>query len=584
MTLKDANAYLNAPLFTEAMGQFQAGKFQDGMTQLGEVEKQYPLETELRSLRQEMQLRARMDEYEIEEDKKHKLSILLKIGLRLALLVLVVGLAYWTASTYSSYLQQAWESTQQQYELSLQEAELLISYRNAQQYLQAGQTAEALELLQEISTINPNYPGLAEAMTQVETLMDIEAQYAEATRLLEEGDTAGALAILHSIDTRSPNYRDVALQIEAIQGQVELESVLAQADQAYDEGRWQDAVAGYETLRYLDITYQQEHVEELLYHSYILAAQIVLAEPVPTLQALQIAEDYFSNALSLRPQDRDTLIARATVRATIEDRLVTSYVEQAQAALVSSADSLQAQQDAEYYFGLALELHPDDPEILVQFQLAELYLGAIDAFNRGAWTATIDALEFVVAQDGMYANGTAWQTLYEAHIFRGYTNLAAGNYEGALEDFQRAAALAQQVPEAISVYFEAQIMIAETQGLLGNYYEAVLIYQAALLVANLREAIITSEGTLAQTLENAEYYANLGNYQASFQQYRELMRGRTAAYDNTNVVTVKSGDYWTMLAHQYNTTVSAILAANGLTSTSRLTPDMQLIIPTLWTP
>jgi len=53
------------------------------------------------------------------------------------------------------------------------------------------------------------------------------------------------------------------------------------------------------------------------------------------------------------------------------------------------------------------------------------------------------------------------------------------------------------------------------------------------------------------------------------------------AYDQSTVVTVKNGDYLSMLAHRYNTTVAAILAANNMNNAPRLTPDTQLIIPTL---
>jgi LysM repeat protein len=47
------------------------------------------------------------------------------------------------------------------------------------------------------------------------------------------------------------------------------------------------------------------------------------------------------------------------------------------------------------------------------------------------------------------------------------------------------------------------------------------------------------------------------------------------------VVTIKNGDYLSMLAHRYNTTVAAILSANNMHNQPRLTPDTKLIIPTL---
>jgi LysM repeat protein len=53
------------------------------------------------------------------------------------------------------------------------------------------------------------------------------------------------------------------------------------------------------------------------------------------------------------------------------------------------------------------------------------------------------------------------------------------------------------------------------------------------------------------------------------------------AYNQDTVVTVKSGDYVSLLAHRYNTTVAAILSANDMNNQPRLTPDMKLIIPTL---
>jgi LysM repeat protein len=46
-------------------------------------------------------------------------------------------------------------------------------------------------------------------------------------------------------------------------------------------------------------------------------------------------------------------------------------------------------------------------------------------------------------------------------------------------------------------------------------------------------------------------------------------------------VSVKTGDYLTSLARQYNTTVSAILEANNLTNQDRLDPNTDLIIPIL---
>jgi hypothetical protein len=89
------------------------------------------------------------------------------------------------------------------------------------------------------------------------------------------------------------------------------------------------------------------------------------------------------------------------------------------------------------------------------------------------------------------------------------------------------------------------------------------------------------QNSLTDTLVYAEYLAGLGNYQNAFYAYRKLIQNRVSAYNQKTIVTVKSGDYISLLAHQYNTTVAAILSANEMNNQPRLTPDTQLIIPTL---
>jgi hypothetical protein len=47
------------------MNFFRVGKWEEGFTKLGEVEGKFPMEPELRGIRQEMELRARISDYEV---------------------------------------------------------------------------------------------------------------------------------------------------------------------------------------------------------------------------------------------------------------------------------------------------------------------------------------------------------------------------------------------------------------------------------------------------------------------------------------------------------------------------------------
>jgi tetratricopeptide (TPR) repeat protein len=581
MSPNESGSYVESSLFKEAMGYFWVGKWSEGFVKLAEVEKNFPMESDIRSLRQMMEVRSRISDYEVEENKRRKIHNLTQSAKRILILLVIAVIVIVGISTYSGWIQGQIATARADISQNMQQAQLTLDFRNAQQLIIAGKSDEALAAYERIKEVDPNFPGLTEAIDQAQALKDIEIQYTQAMNLLQLGDSAQALDILRAISQKMPNYRDVSLQIRNLQTQTEMSSTLAQADQAFSEGRYEDAISGYESLRLMDPTYEASHVEDNLFHSYIEAANSLILSPVKSLEVLKQIDTYFSNALALRPLDREALAARTQVRSVIEDSMIGEYLKQAQQALASAPDSLDAQQAAQQYLSQALEIRPNDPDILVQFQMAQAYIQAVSNFSSSKWDTVIQQLEFVVGQQAGYANGTALQTLYDAYIARGSDFVTSGEYLSALSDFQRAAVLATQLPDSEPLTFEAQTMIAEAQGLLNNYQEAVQIYQDALSTVGLRDRIYALQNTLTETLSYAENSAKIGDYQTSFYAYRKVINDRVGAYNQTTVVTIKSGDYLSMLAHRYNTTVAAILEANQMNNQPRLTPDTQLIIPTL---
>lgn len=581
MSSNEAETYLNSPAFLEAMDHFRVGRWEAGFTKLMEVEKDFPMEADLRALRQQMEVRSRVSQYEIEENKKQRLQQVVKHGIRISAILLILVVVVLAISTYSGWIQSQISKAQADFSQNVLQAELTLEFQNGQQLINAGKSDEALSVYANIKERNPDFPGLTEAIAKAQALKDVEIQYTQAMNLLQVGDSAQALSILQDISQEMPNYRDVSLQVKSLLTETRMAAVLQQSDQAFTEGRYEDALAGYESLRLMDTGFETSHVEDYLFQSYIKAAQALLDEPVPTLATLRKIDEYFSNALSLRPLDREALAARTQVRRVIESSMIGDYVSQAQAVLANEPDSLDAQKAAEEYLSKALQVSPNDPNVLVQFQLAHAYIQAISYFTSSNWDGVVEKLEYVVSQQAGYANGTAIQMLYDTYIARGSDYIAAGEYALALEDFQRSAVLAQGLPESDALKFEAQTMIAEAQGLLNHFQEAVLIYQDALNTIGLRNRIASLKNSLSDSLVYAEYTSGVGDYQSSFYAYRSLIRKRVGAYNQSTVITVKSGDYLSMLAHRYNTTVAAILSANNMNNQPRLTPNTQLIIPTL---
>jgi tetratricopeptide (TPR) repeat protein len=499
-------------------------------------------------------------------------------SLRLVVIVLVIGLGVWGVRTYSSWIREQVETAVQVVDNEAHVLELAVKFRNAQDLLQAGKPGEAKTLLEEVAAVSPDYAGLEEELAQTENMIALDTKYNQAIGLINLNDVSGALDILVEIEAEEPFYRDVSLRISEIKSQSLIGDILTQADRAYEAEEWATAASKYETVRALDPSYEPEVIDERLFDSYINAAQETVSEDTESLEAINIAEEYFRKALALRPQDPEIMFKRQLVRETVKSRLFRSYVNAAQLALTDQADSLQALTNAEAYFNKALEMRPDDPEVITQQALARSYLGAQDDFNQGRWSEVISELEYVYVEDRDYAGGTARQTLYEAYMARGNSFMVIGEYENGLADFQQAALLAEQDPESKVRLFEAQIHMAEAQGAVGNYEEAVQIFRTAIDDAELAEADLEERQDLLDKLETAESYAGRRNYRTAFKHFREAGRRVLFLYPSVTYV-VQSGDYLTSLASRYHTTVDAIAQANDLDFSKKITIGQELVIP-----
>jgi hypothetical protein len=94
MSSNDIAPYMDSPSFHEAMGHFQVGRWDEGFVKLGEVEKKFPMETNLRAIRQEMEVRAQISAYEIVENKHNQLQNAKKYMIRTIMILVVLGIAF----------------------------------------------------------------------------------------------------------------------------------------------------------------------------------------------------------------------------------------------------------------------------------------------------------------------------------------------------------------------------------------------------------------------------------------------------------------------------------------------------------
>jgi tetratricopeptide (TPR) repeat protein len=541
MSVHYAEPHMNDPLYESAMRFLQQGEWENGLVQLDKLILQYPLDHKLRTLRQEMHLRARMDLDEHEDQSVERRRRFTRIASRLWAVILIAVLIITGYSSIANFIQERIENTRQTLEHEFLVVEQSAKLRDAKALLRADRPDEALVLLEEIAASGVDFTDLESTISQAQTGSAILVDYYEGLHQMERQNWDAARNLFEGVLDESPNFRDVSILLADVERISFMDEILTASNQNFDAEAWQEAIEGYESIRALDPEFQSQLIEEKLFASYVNAAKAALVDQADSLQALEIAESYFRKALALRPQD---------------------------------------------------------PEVKSERELAHLYLKAQKDFTEGLWSEVISGLEIINAENPDYALGTARQTLYEAYIARGDAWMAKGEYETATDDYQRASVLAKQDPEAVLRLFEAHLKIAEVEGTLGNFETAVFHYRTAIEISNLKTRALGDNAAQAALLIEAEDTAEEGNFGLAYEQYRKALgiipgnyclsygayqealsiansRGRMITHE------VQAGEYLTMLANRYRSTVCAIVVANDLSDPDVIFLGQELLIPVL---
>lgn len=574
------NSYLDDPIYDGFLVAYQKGEWEKCAKDMALLLKRYPLENELRHLQHDLQMRTRMDAHELVEHKLDKTATRKRFIKRLgigALAVVVIGAILFVSAGWLQDQRQKAEEIARQLN---QDISLSSKFTDASSLLQAERYIEALDLFEEIESIDPEFPNLADALVEARHLSEIEGTYQNALELIDQGEGLEALGILQAIALDQPYFKDVDQLINQLQKDYLLDGFLSEAEIEYEEENWIAAIENFESAFAIDPDLDVPGVEDKLFDSYIRGAELILTSPDLSLEDLETAEKYFRNSLSLRPQNREALERRADVNESISGLLAAGYVRAAQSFLIENSDSIAAMENASEYFGRALSLNPEAAEVQLQYKLARSYLAAARDFSNGLWSESINDLEYIYTQDRTYANGTAEQMLYEAYGARGNNNIAVGNFEAALDDFEQAVAIAQEDPDVILRLFEARINVAYALGRIGQHRDAVALYQDALDDSGVRDKAFENDPDLWDAIQQAEAAAARRDYRSAFVWYSDSLRGSSEVYFIYHH-TVEEGDYLALLARQYNSTIQAIIEANNLTYPYFLFIDQILLIPSL---
>jgi tetratricopeptide (TPR) repeat protein len=539
MSVNYAEPHVNDPLYQSALNFLQRGDWENGILQLDQLILQYPLDHKLRTLRQEMHLRARMDRDEEQDQSVERRKRLTKLATRLWAVVLIVILILTGYRSIAHFVQERIENTREALAQEFLLIERSAKFQDAEVLLRADRPDEALVLLEEISASGVEFPELSALKEQAQSASLLLDDYHKGLHQMDQQNWIAATNIFEKIMEENPTFRDVSILLADSERYSLINEIALTSEQHFEAGEWTDAVAGYESIRALDPEFNSGLIEDKLFASYVNAAKSSLVDQADSLQALEIAEGYFRKALALRPQD---------------------------------------------------------PEVKSERELAYLYLKAQRDFNDGLWSEVISGLEIINAEEPDYALGTARQTLYEAYIARGDIWMGKGVYDEAMTDYQRASVLAKQDPEAILRLYEAHLKIAEVEGAQGNFETAVIHYRTAIDLSGLRDRLLVTNSSQSASLLKAEKSAEEGGFGVAYEEYRKALGiipgnaclsfgpyqdALSIARSSERIITheVQAGEYLTMLANHYRSTVCAIVVANDLSDPDVILDGQVLLIP-----
>lgn len=285
------------PRYQKVSRDIQEGAWKPALETLRDLERDYPHQIEIRTLIENTQIRADLDQKPITGLSPLAVSILHRRRLtRIAVTLLVVALL---VSGWVGY-QRLVEPARQ---LRRAQMHLVETLNHAQGLLAHSDYQEAAVGFQEVLEMDPENEqasvGLAEAQQQI----TMAERYQAARHAAERGEVVEALSIFQELRDQNPRYKDVSQQIESLLQINRIEDIFAEAEKAYADGRWTDAILMYNTIRQESVSYRPETVELHLFESYMAQADSKFNLAGQTLAEIEQVGELYRRALSIRPRD-----------------------------------------------------------------------------------------------------------------------------------------------------------------------------------------------------------------------------------------------------------------------------------------
>ena len=253
--------------------------------------------------------------------------------------------------------------------------------QNADEAIIAGRYSEARQTLEEMRTIVPEDADIDETLQRVEQLEKITDLYNTAQEYMAGEAWDKAIEALTELQSLDAQYRAQPELLATAQEDQTLAQQFQTAEADFANGDWMSALDTYKQLHETSLTFKFDTIQNRLFESHFNYAQELMATAHTDSDQVTAALEHFAEALTVRPFDEGALNER---------------------------------------------------------RLAESYASAL---NTDDHNQAIDLLQTIYAERPDYAGYNAAELLYTALLTRADAQLAAGEANIALDDYENAADL-----------------------------------------------------------------------------------------------------------------------------------------------
>ena len=566
------------PSYHELTRQYQNGNWSECNRLMELLLQNYPDRAWLHELSADIGMRMMLQRMETEAEKDRRREKLKKNLTTVGFVLLTALIGFFLIRTIvNNYI-----ARQQAVNLAAaqqQAARLDDLSTQANALLQAGNADLALGVIQEIQLIDPAYAELKSLNETANQIMIWNQLYADGLTALNQQDFEKARSLFEEIQRQNPNYRDIANQLRKIDQYNALQALIAQTNAAFLKKQWAEVITGYEELIRLNGGLDSERSKQQLLTSYLSSVITILSKQEQTFDEIDQAGEYYRKAVALIPQSRIYSQERGNLQQISVQLLAAKYTQTARRILADPNQTERTVNRAVDYLTRAFELTPEEAQLKVEIDKANLYLAGLQAFVREDWENAAQNLTVLTNFDSNYPNGMARHFLYEAHLANGQKYYIGGFYRDALASFQAAETIAWQDANNRLRLYEAQENVGATLGRLDDYKSAAgyFKYAVSLLTGTKGMQIPAAQRTL---IAKADENMNTGAYYEAFQIYAEVLKSISGLIPLQNVE-VRSGDNLVYIASLNASTLHAIRKANNLPDSLQVQYNQTLLVPQL---